>query len=158
MSTQFTNAMSNDRYFNQLWCLMLSINWLARVVCQQKQLMIIITRLRAHCRFPLPSILLIHNIIFLICMILDLLEYTDTFVEWDPLLLGCGPSNPWMSDDTTYWEINKPMWVKYLTILTFQEAFPTQLPSLFQCLNIHIYTCTLYFAKCQTCMALAGFS
>ena len=40
---------------------------------------------------------------------LDLLEYTDTFVEWDPLLLGCGPSNPWMSDDTTYWEINKPM-------------------------------------------------
>jgi len=39
----------------------------------------------------------------------DLLEYTDTFVEWDPLLLGCGPSNPWMSDDTTYWEINKPI-------------------------------------------------
>ena len=24
-------------------------------------------------------------------------------------LLGCDPSNPWMSDDTTYWEINKPM-------------------------------------------------
>jgi len=39
----------------------------------------------------------------------DLLEYTDTFVEWDPLLLGCGPSNPWMTDDTTYWEINKPI-------------------------------------------------
>merc|ERR1719225_1784588 len=37
----------------------------------------------------------------------DLLEYTDTFVEFDPLLLGCGPSNPWMTDDITYWEINK---------------------------------------------------
>ena len=39
----------------------------------------------------------------------DLLEYTDTFVEFDPLLLGCGPSNPWMTDDITYWEINKAM-------------------------------------------------
>jgi len=39
----------------------------------------------------------------------NLLEYTDTFVEWDPLLIGCGPSNPWMNDDTTYWEINKPI-------------------------------------------------
>ena len=48
-------------------------------------------------------------IIIIIIIMLDLLEYTDTFVEWDPLLLGCGPSNPWMSDDTTYWEINKPM-------------------------------------------------
>lgn len=38
-----------------------------------------------------------------------LLEYTDTFVDWDPLLLGVGPSNPWMTDDQTYWEINKPI-------------------------------------------------
>jgi len=36
-----------------------------------------------------------------------LLEYTDTFVDWDPLLVGVGPSNPWMTDDTSYWEINK---------------------------------------------------
>ena len=39
----------------------------------------------------------------------DLLEYTDTFTEWDPLLVGCGPSNPWISDDYNYWEQNKPM-------------------------------------------------
>ena len=38
-----------------------------------------------------------------------LLEYTDTFVDWDPLLAGVTPSNPWMTDDTSYWEINKPM-------------------------------------------------
>lgn len=38
-----------------------------------------------------------------------LLEYTDTFVDWDPLLLqvGVGPSNPWMTDDTEYWVINR---------------------------------------------------
>jgi regulator of G-protein signaling len=38
-----------------------------------------------------------------------LLEYTDTFVDWDPLLVGVGPSNPWMTDDQSYWEINKPI-------------------------------------------------
>merc|ERR1719323_2272989 len=27
----------------------------------------------------------------------------------EQLLLGCGPSNPWMTDDLTYWEINKPI-------------------------------------------------
>jgi len=39
----------------------------------------------------------------------NLLEYTDTFTEWDPLLVGCGPSNPWISDDYNYWEQNKPI-------------------------------------------------
>ena len=34
---------------------------------------------------------------------------TDTFIDWDPLLVGVGPSNPWMTDDTEYWTINKPM-------------------------------------------------
>jgi len=38
-----------------------------------------------------------------------ILEYTDTFVDWDPLLVGVGPSNPWMTDDQSYWEINKPI-------------------------------------------------
>jgi regulator of G-protein signaling len=39
----------------------------------------------------------------------NLLDYTDTFTEWDPLLVGCGPSNPWISDDNNYWEQNKPI-------------------------------------------------
>ena len=38
-----------------------------------------------------------------------LLDYTDTFVDYDPLLVGVGPSNPWMTDDLSFWEINKPM-------------------------------------------------
>lgn len=36
-----------------------------------------------------------------------LIEYTETFIDWDPLLVGVSPSNPWMSDDPTYWELNK---------------------------------------------------
>jgi len=39
----------------------------------------------------------------------SLIEYTDTFIDWDPLLVGVGPSNPWMTDDTEYWTINKPI-------------------------------------------------
>lgn len=38
-----------------------------------------------------------------------LLDFTDTFVDYDPILVGVGPSNPWMSDDIAFWEINKPM-------------------------------------------------
>ena len=33
-----------------------------------------------------------------------LLDYTDTFVDYDPLLVGVGPSNPWMTDDLSIWE------------------------------------------------------
>ena len=42
-------------------------------------------------------------------MLLGLMDYMDTFVDYDPILVGVGPSNPWMSDDATFWEINKPM-------------------------------------------------
>ena len=48
-------------------------------------------------------------ILLILIVIPGLLEYTDTFVDWDPLLVGVGPSNPWMTDDQSYWEINKPM-------------------------------------------------
>jgi len=39
----------------------------------------------------------------------SLLDYTDTFVDYDPILVGVGPSNPWMTDDLSFWEINKPI-------------------------------------------------
>jgi regulator of G-protein signaling len=39
----------------------------------------------------------------------SLLDFTDTFVDYDPILVGVGPSNPWMSDDISFWEINKPI-------------------------------------------------
>ena len=42
-------------------------------------------------------------------IIMMMTRYTDTFIDWDPLLVGVGPSNPWMTDDTEYWTINKPM-------------------------------------------------
>ncbi|MEQ2256650.1 Regulator of G-protein signaling 7, partial [Ilyodon furcidens] len=35
----------------------------------------------------------------------SLLGYTEQYVEYDPCLTPPDPSNPWMSDDTTLWEL-----------------------------------------------------
>uniref|UniRef100_A0A7N4PAC8 Regulator of G protein signaling 7 n=1 Tax=Sarcophilus harrisii TaxID=9305 RepID=A0A7N4PAC8_SARHA len=35
----------------------------------------------------------------------SLLSYTEQYVEYDPFLVPPDPSNPWMSDDTTFWEL-----------------------------------------------------
>ncbi|XP_015672170.1 regulator of G-protein signaling 7 isoform X5 [Protobothrops mucrosquamatus] len=34
----------------------------------------------------------------------SLLAYTEQYVDYDPFLLPPDPSNPWLSDDTTFWE------------------------------------------------------
>ena len=39
----------------------------------------------------------------------SLIDYTDTFLEFDPVLCPVGPSNPWITDDQTYWLLNQPM-------------------------------------------------
>ncbi|XP_043367372.1 regulator of G-protein signaling 7 isoform X2 [Dermochelys coriacea] len=35
----------------------------------------------------------------------SLLAYTEQYVEYDPFLVPPDPSNPWLSDDTTFWEL-----------------------------------------------------
>ncbi|XP_011811073.1 regulator of G-protein signaling 7 isoform X13 [Piliocolobus tephrosceles] len=35
----------------------------------------------------------------------SLLGYTEQYLEYDPFLLPPDPSNPWLSDDTTFWEL-----------------------------------------------------
>lgn len=34
----------------------------------------------------------------------SLLAYTEQYVEYDPFLTPPDPSNPWLSDDTSFWE------------------------------------------------------
>uniref|UniRef100_A0A672QBG1 Regulator of G-protein signaling 9-like n=1 Tax=Sinocyclocheilus grahami TaxID=75366 RepID=A0A672QBG1_SINGR len=34
--------------------------------------------------------------------------YTTTYKEHDPFLHACLPSNPWLTDDVTYWTLNMP--------------------------------------------------
>ncbi|XP_065486680.1 regulator of G-protein signaling 7 isoform X6 [Caloenas nicobarica] len=35
----------------------------------------------------------------------SLLAYTEQYLEYDPFLVPPDPSNPWISDDTTFWEL-----------------------------------------------------
>lgn len=35
----------------------------------------------------------------------SLMTYTEQFVEYDPFVSGAEPSNPWISDDTTLWDL-----------------------------------------------------
>ena len=39
----------------------------------------------------------------------NLIDYTETFFEFDPMLVQPGPSNPWITDDQTHWLLNQPM-------------------------------------------------
>ena len=34
-----------------------------------------------------------------------MLAYTEQYVEYDPFLTAPDPSNPWISDDATLWEL-----------------------------------------------------
>uniref|UniRef100_A0A2A4K0F3 RGS domain-containing protein n=1 Tax=Heliothis virescens TaxID=7102 RepID=A0A2A4K0F3_HELVI len=38
-----------------------------------------------------------------------LVAYTETFTPYDPWLTQPQPSNPWVSDDTLFWQINSPL-------------------------------------------------
>lgn len=45
-----------------------------------------------------------------VSQVLDsLIDYTETFVDFDPILCGVLPSNPWITDDQTYWIHNQPL-------------------------------------------------
>ncbi|XP_071548464.1 uncharacterized protein [Panulirus ornatus] len=39
----------------------------------------------------------------------SLLTHSETYYEYDPLLTCPQPSNPWLSDDHTYWTLNDPI-------------------------------------------------
>ena len=39
----------------------------------------------------------------------SLIDYTDIFLEYDPVLNPVIPSNPWVADEATYWQINQPL-------------------------------------------------
>lgn len=40
-----------------------------------------------------------------------LVSFGETYHEYDPILTGAQPSNPWVTDDPTFWTFNCPMYV-----------------------------------------------
>ncbi|KAE8747521.1 hypothetical protein FOCC_FOCC005682 [Frankliniella occidentalis] len=39
----------------------------------------------------------------------SLMQYCEMFCEWDPMVTPPQPSNPWTSEDPSFWSINSPM-------------------------------------------------
>ncbi|CAK9796324.1 Regulator of G-protein signaling 7 [Anthophora quadrimaculata] len=39
----------------------------------------------------------------------NLKSYFETYVEYDPMFVQPQPSNPWITDDQTYWQLNSPL-------------------------------------------------
>ena len=39
----------------------------------------------------------------------NLMQYSETFMEYDSFFTSPQPSNPWVSDDNTFWLINGPL-------------------------------------------------
>lgn len=35
----------------------------------------------------------------------SLVSYTEQFLEYDPFVAAIEPSNPWISDDTSFWDM-----------------------------------------------------
>lgn len=35
----------------------------------------------------------------------SLMSYTEQFIEYDPFVSATEPSNPWISDDTSFWDL-----------------------------------------------------
>ncbi|KOX75383.1 Regulator of G-protein signaling 7 [Melipona quadrifasciata] len=41
----------------------------------------------------------------------NLKSYFDTYVEYDPMFVQPQPSNPWITEDQTFWQLNSPLLV-----------------------------------------------
>lgn len=46
----------------------------------------------------------------------SLMSYTEQFMEYDPLVSPVEPSNPWISDDTSFWDL-EARWVAILCLI-----------------------------------------
>lgn len=39
----------------------------------------------------------------------SMMQHVETYAEYDPLIVNTQPSNPWVSEDLTYWQLNSPL-------------------------------------------------
>lgn len=51
------------------------------------------------------------------CVFCSLVKYTTTYKSHDPFLAPCTPSNPWQTDNDTYWTLNTRRWAPVVYFL-----------------------------------------
>ncbi|KAK9732243.1 Regulator of G-protein signaling DHEX domain [Popillia japonica] len=39
----------------------------------------------------------------------SMVQHVDTYSEYDPIITGTQPSNPWVTEDLTFWQLNSPI-------------------------------------------------
>lgn len=39
------------------------------------------------------------------------MKYSEQFLSNDPILSGCLPGNPWITDDPEFWDLNAKLYV-----------------------------------------------
>ncbi|KAJ8966619.1 hypothetical protein NQ317_000618 [Molorchus minor] len=39
----------------------------------------------------------------------SMVQHVEIYMEYDPILTPTQPSNPWVSEDLTYWQLNSPL-------------------------------------------------
>lgn len=45
------------------------------------------------------------SVLLYLCMC-SFVKYSEQYLNHDPIMQGCLPSNPWISDDTAQWTMN----------------------------------------------------
>lgn len=48
-------------------------------------------------------------VLLYLCMC-SFVKYSEQYLNHDPIMQGCLPSNPWISDDTAHWTTNAEVW------------------------------------------------
>lgn len=46
-----------------------------------------------------------------------MVQHADTFAEYDPMICAAQPSNPWVTEDLTYWQLNGSVLVYFVVTL-----------------------------------------
>lgn len=39
----------------------------------------------------------------------SMVQYVEIYAEYDPLITPTQPSNPWVTEDLAYWQLNSPL-------------------------------------------------
>nr|XP_021526527.1 regulator of G-protein signaling 9 [Aotus nancymaae] len=62
-----------------------------------------------------------------------IVKYSEQFSSNDAIMSGCLPSNPWITDDTQFWDLNAKLYVFYIVVFFKKQVFELQ----FTCYKIH---------------------
>lgn len=53
-----------------------------------------------------------------------IVKYCEQFCSNDPIISGCLPSNPWVSDDVDFWELNAKLYVlRLFQLLSYMNSY-----------------------------------